>query len=237
MSRRPSRPLLVALLSVSALAAGVIAQPGKTPFRPADLYQLKSVSDVRLSPDGRRILYSVQHSDRPGRPYLQAWVMDAGTGKASPLGTAAQPRSGCRWSPDGSRIACLGSEGDESGLVVSRADGSDASVVATISGTNHPLPESGERLAWSPDGRQIAFVSSTPGPEVEDANGDPMVITRYLYKPTASEGLTRFNDNRRLHIFVADGKAGPPSPATAGPPKRFARRRKRCPTPLRTCGS
>ena len=31
-----------------------------------------------------------------------------------------------------------------------------------------------------------------------------MVITRYLYKPTASEGLTRFNDNRRLHVFVVD---------------------------------
>ena len=34
---------------------------------------------------------------------------------------------------------------------------------------------------WSPDSRQIAFVSSTAGPE-QDANGDPMVITRYLYK-------------------------------------------------------
>jgi dipeptidyl aminopeptidase/acylaminoacyl peptidase len=31
-----------------------------------------------------------------------------------------------------------------------------------------------------------------------------VVITRYLYKPTASEGMTRFNDNRRLHIFVVD---------------------------------
>ena len=31
-----------------------------------------------------------------------------------------------------------------------------------------------------------------------------MVITRYLYKPTASEGMTRFNDNRRLHIFIVD---------------------------------
>ena len=31
-----------------------------------------------------------------------------------------------------------------------------------------------------------------------------MVITRYLYKPTAAEGMTRFNDNRRLHIFIAD---------------------------------
>ena len=31
-----------------------------------------------------------------------------------------------------------------------------------------------------------------------------MVITRYLYKPTASEGRTRFNDNRRQHVFVVD---------------------------------
>jgi dipeptidyl aminopeptidase/acylaminoacyl peptidase len=31
-----------------------------------------------------------------------------------------------------------------------------------------------------------------------------MVITRYLYKPDAAEGMTRFNDNRRLHLFVAD---------------------------------
>jgi len=30
------------------------------------------------------------------------------------------------------------------------------------------------------------------------------VITRYLYKPDAREGLTRFNDNQRLHIFVVD---------------------------------
>src|SRR5262249_52784987 len=53
-------------------------------------------------------------------------------------------------------------------------------------------------------GKQIAFISATAGPETENANGDPMVITRYLYKPTASEGLTRFNDNRRLHIFIVD---------------------------------
>ena len=31
-----------------------------------------------------------------------------------------------------------------------------------------------------------------------------MVITRYLYKPTASEGFTHFNDNQRLHLFVVD---------------------------------
>ena len=47
-----------------------------------------------------------------------------------------------------------------------------------------------------------------PGPETADATGDPIVITRYLYKPDYDEGLTHFNDNRRLHIFVADIASG-----------------------------
>jgi dipeptidyl aminopeptidase/acylaminoacyl peptidase len=34
------------------------------------------------------------------------------------------------------------------------------------------------------------------------------VIRRYLYKPTASEGNTRFDDNRRLHIFLAELTSG-----------------------------
>jgi dipeptidyl aminopeptidase/acylaminoacyl peptidase len=49
------------------------------------------------------------------------------------------------------------------------------------------------------------FVSAVDGPEgAAQPDQDPMVITRYLYKPTASEGLTRFNDNRRTHLFIVD---------------------------------
>ncbi len=195
--------LLLAVIAGLALVRGAAMQD----LAPADLHRLQVVGDVRLSPDGRRIAYSVQASDGPGRPQSRAWVMDLATLRSTPLGSAAGGSSTCRWSPDGSHVAWFG-RGDGSdegaGLVVSLPDGSDARVVASVSGTNHPLPGAGERFSWSPDGTRIAFVSSTPGPETEDANGDPMVITRYLYKPTASEGMTRFNDNRRLHVFVAD---------------------------------
>ena len=88
--------------------------------------------------------------------------------------------------------------------MIAHPDGSDTTVLTALAGTNSPLPERGKDVAWSPDGKQIAFVSSTPGEGAVEASGDPMVITRYLYKPDYTEGMTRFNDNQRLHIFVVD---------------------------------
>ena len=167
----------------------------------ADLYKLQSVSDVQASPDGMYIAYAVQSSDRPQRPYSRMWMMHTATRRSWRVG--GDSGSGPVWSPDGTRIAFFGRQADKSGLMVAKPDGSPPVFIAEVRGTNHPLPSSGEQLAWSPDGRHLAYLSATDGPEA-DANGDPMVITRYLYKPTASEGLTRFNDNRRLHIFIAD---------------------------------
>ena len=100
------------------------------------------------------------------------------------------------WVCDGNYLGKLGD------LIVSRADGGDPFLLAPLSGTNAPLPSSGDRIDWSPDGKQIAFVSSTLGPE-GNPDGDPIIITRYNYKPPASYP-SRWNDNRRLHIFVAD---------------------------------
>ncbi len=184
-------------------------------LRSTDLYHLRSVGDVQLSPDGSRLTYAVTNNDRPGRPYSQVWLMNLDTRDTHRLGATGGTASVPRWSPDGRSIAYVGRDGQQTGLMVARVDGSESKFIAPVEGTNHPLPTSGSQIAWSPDSKQIAFVSATPGPE-HDANGDPMVITRYLYKPTASEGLTRFNDNRRLHIFVADIASGSVSQLTTG---------------------
>ena len=199
------RSVIAAAILVAYAAAPAAAQAvaGKAGLQAADIYKLRSVGDVEISPDGRTAVYSVTNSDRPDRPYSQVWLLDVAAGTSRRLGGDGDTASEPVFSPDGKHLAFIGHISAGSGLVVANADGSAPNLIAPVEGTNHPLPSSGVRLAWSPDSAQLAFISATPGPEA-DANGDPMVITRYLYKPTASEGGTRANDNRRLHIFLAD---------------------------------
>jgi len=198
------------LLAILFLASGAGAQQRAQGIQSGDLHRLRSVTDVQLSPDGEFIAYVVSNRERPGRPYSQIWLMEVASGQARRLGTEAETGSGPRWSPDGRWIAYLGRDGDRSGIVVRRPDGSGRRLVAEVQGSNHPLPGTGERLSWAPDSRRIAFVSATPGPEPPEAGsaGDPIVITRYLYRTTGGDGTSYFSDNRRLHIFTVDIESG-----------------------------
>ncbi|HKE34529.1 MAG TPA: S9 family peptidase [Candidatus Acidoferrum sp.] len=188
---------LLALLMISphCIAQGLAS---------SDLSRLRSVGGVALSPDGRHLAYSVAMRDEPGRPYGQLWVMDLSTQKSIRFGGDKDRSGGAVWSPDGKWIAFFGRLGDKHGLMIAKPDGADVTVLASPEGTNSPLPGTGNELTWSPDGKQIAYISSKPDSRAAEASADPMVITRYLYKPDAGEGMTRFNDNQRLHIFVVD---------------------------------
>jgi dipeptidyl aminopeptidase/acylaminoacyl peptidase len=194
---------LVVASGLTIFAVRGAAQPVNG-LQPADYQRMRTVTQAEFSPDGKFVAYAVVRFDHPGRPWGQLWVLDVASGKSTRIGGEGDASGGPVWSPDGRWIAYDGAVEGKHGLAIVHPDGSGATFLAEASGTNAALPGQGADVTWSPDSKQIAFISATPGPETADASGDPMVITRYLYKPDAGEGMTHFNDNRRLHIFTVD---------------------------------
>jgi dipeptidyl aminopeptidase/acylaminoacyl peptidase len=186
-------------------------------FQPSDLARLRSVGTVQIAPDGKRIAYTITRNDTKKRSALeQLWIMTIADRSSICLSSGDDPSANPEWSPDGKWLAYSGKLGGKSGLIIARPDGAGKKYIGPLEGTNAPLPTTGKTVAWSPQSNQIAYVSAQPGPETADATGDPIVITRYLYKPTASEGNSHFNDNKRLHIFIADPATGKSRQLTSG---------------------
>src|ERR1700751_3708692 len=154
--------IALAVCAAPALAAG---------FQSSDFLRLRSVGSVQFSPDGASIAYTITRNDSPRRPFSQLWIMTLAGGKSICLSAGNEPSSGAEWSPDGKWIAYSGRLGDKSGLMVARPDGNDKKYLGPLEDTNAPLPTTGATIAWSPDSKEIAYVSATPGPETAEATG------------------------------------------------------------------
>src|SRR6266850_451471 len=182
----------------------VFAPSGSTQgLASGDLSRLRSVGSVELSPDSRRIAYTVTMRDRPGRPYGQLWIMDVATQKSVRVGGEKDSGGGPLWSPDGKSFVFQGHQGEKGGLFVARPDGSDVTFLASRSGTNSPLPGTGNDVDWSPDGKDILFASNREPNQDEFFNYDIFALK------TADNSIRRLTTteyNEYEPLWSPDGK-------------------------------
>jgi dipeptidyl aminopeptidase/acylaminoacyl peptidase len=207
------------LVTVLGLTAATVLWPAPVVARTllaSDYLKIRAVEAVALSPDGERIAYTVQRNDVSGRPETHLVLLKLADGSRITVGEEKDTVGEPVWAPDGRWVAFRGKSGADEGLMVVGRDGGPPRFLAPVRGTNSPLTYEGHTIAWSPDSRHLAYVSAAPGPETEAASSDPVVITRYKYKPDYWEGSTRFNDNRRRHVFLVNLAGGEPRQLTSG---------------------
>jgi dipeptidyl aminopeptidase/acylaminoacyl peptidase len=141
----------VAVLLIFALPAPLLAESGKPPLTSLDVFDLQWVSDPEMSPDGRSIAYVRMSFDiKTDRARGVIWLVDADGKHARPLSGATRSAMP-RWSPDATRLAYLGAGADGSTQLF--VYWTSSGVTAAISN----FTESPMGLAWSPDGRWLAF--------------------------------------------------------------------------------
>jgi len=207
---------LGAILAAAAFCNA--AEPPKPAFKPIDVFELQWVADPQISPDGRRIAYVRMRMDiKTDSPQGVIWLTGSDGAHSRPLSGAdngAEPR----WSPDGTRIAYLSTSSDGSKQLF--VYWTDSNVTAAIS----HFTESPTGLAWSRDGRWLAFTMAVAAerkplkvelpepPQGAKWAAPPKLYDRMVYR-VDGEG---YLPNTFSQLFVVPADGGAPRQLTHG---------------------
>ena len=132
---------------------------------PEDVLSFKAVSDAQISPDGKLVAFVVGDSFVVDTklPRSNIWVVPTDGGEARQLTYGPRSDTTPRWSPDGQTLAFL-SDREKDGqrqICLLPIWGGEAVQATSVEGAI-PSPRSLDPMAWSPDGKRLAFVKTDP---------------------------------------------------------------------------
>ena len=145
-----------------------------------DLMALRTINDVKISPTGDQVAYTVSTPSAARNVHEAAlFVIPSRGGTATPLAESyrifspALPAPRVRWRPDGNSLSVLVAEKTGPQVLSIKSDNTGAQII-----TAAPLGVSS--YEWSPDGNYIAYLSRDAGPAV------PAVANRVGANPPAT---------------------------------------------------
>ncbi len=190
------------------------------PMTPEDIWRLRQISDLQVSPTGAAVAFTVSDPDKKTNTYRrQIWMAGTGEGNGQPYPFTGQGAEFLpRWSPDGRRLAFASAppgEGRSEICILPVATGGERVVVCTLDGQV-------SELAWAPDGSMLAFAMRDADAEQYGQQGEkreakdmpPRRITHLRYRLNGA-GWT-IDRPTRIFVVPADGSAAP-KPVTPGP--------------------
>src|SRR5579864_8966784 len=208
MKTSTERRWIVALMlfSVAAYAAD---KPAKY-LDKETYFQMESVSNPSISPDGGQIVFTRSWADvMKDQEQSNLWLVDVNGRRPRELTQGNWRDSLPAWSPDGKRIAFLS---DRSGTRQIHVMWIESHEVSQLTHLEHPPAN----LRWSPDGKWIAFTMAIP----DETNLLPVKMPKLskgaqLAKPAVivdrlSWGRDGFGQTVKEfnHVFVVDSTIG-----------------------------
>jgi len=154
---RPMKKLLVVILS---LASSALTQNAKHPFTFEDMMKLKRVGVPVPSPDGKWVVFDCVDVDLEANTKIsRLWIVPASGGESRRLNPTPNHEERPRFSPDGKRLIWTSKATDPTQIWMCDFDsGSGVLLGKPHQITN--LSTGADGGIWSPDGKNIVFVSA-----------------------------------------------------------------------------
>jgi dipeptidyl aminopeptidase/acylaminoacyl peptidase len=218
------------LIASFAFAGSLLAQTtptasttgAKRPFTFEDMMKLKRVGAPVPSPDGKWVVFDAVDVDLEANTRIShLWIVAATGGEARRLNQTPNHEERPRFSPDGKRLIWTSKATDPTQIWMS----SFTPESGGLDGTPHQVTNistGASGAIWSPDGKNIVFVSSVYPDAKDDAENKrrdeelgkskvkAKIFTKLLYRHWAS-----YTDFKRSHLFVVSAEADASQPNAA----------------------
>ena len=149
------------LLSIRLVVSlGFLGSAASAAWTVDEMFRVKAVGDVQVSPDGRRVAFTVAGhviGRETSEPRTELWVAAAEGSRASRFAWGSYPR----WSPDGKSIAFLSNRSGETNIWRVHADGGEPEQLTHLKGGI-------TGFKWSNNGTWLAFSAPLDNSAEED---------------------------------------------------------------------
>ena len=194
-------------------------------FEPTDYYDMITVADVAVSPDGNRVAFTLTRIlEEDNRPRREVWMQELLNGRpdgepyrfTDPTGDSRSPR----WSPDGSLLSFTSKRGeDENSTWFVRVAGRGGEAFHIEGVRGEPI--------WSSDGEWIVYLARPEGSTAGEREGwiapdaltgtldrqrfDGRVVTSTRYKQDGELVLRpHFSVEDVTHLYLVSSDGGRP---------------------------
>jgi len=190
------------LFNLSFLVAG-----DDNVLKPINIFDIESVSDPQISPDGSKVLYVRSGSDiMNDKRYSNIWIINFDGSNNRPLTSGQNSNSQPRWSPDGNQIIYV-SNSSGSGQIHKRwMDTGETTRLTNVQTDPHGI-------SWSNDSKYIAFFGTVPHgadfkvdlpspPKGAEWASPAKVIDRLVYR---FDGVGYLKGYKHLFVVLSEG--------------------------------
>jgi len=203
------------MAAVFLLGSSVLAQSTqKHPFTFEDMMKLKRVGAPVPSPDGKWVVFECEDVDLAANTKIShLWIVPASGGESRRLNQTPNHEERPRFSPDGKRLIWTSKATDPTQIWMCDFDPEGGQLVGKPNQVTS-ISTGADGAIWSPDGKNIVFVSAVypdckddacnkqRDEELKKSKVKAKIFTRLFYRH-----WNAFTEFKRSHLFVVSADA------------------------------